>query len=276
MASNFENVDFYYCQPMSIAEDSFSPDLMKCDFFDEEIIESRRLELLTSGVLLDPVRYTRAKNTREWHRSMPPPQCLSPRDGATLAETQDTLFIATLLQRDPIAQNFIEYLHESAPNLRIYLPESSDRVDTTEFVVHKKIERSEILARFNSLYFDFRSALAAPGPSFMSFLIGNMVLRPNGSRGDDAFWKFVSGLKHPFTKESDPLLVELPLRWYPHSDKSLTDTSFFCALDGPTEAIIGYSCSPERTWLGRCGRAFVHFLCPKCFGMLFSSVSLMN
>ena len=277
MKSKLENADFYDRNDViRICERSFSPDFMKCDFFDPEVIEARRLELLSSGLLLHPQGDVHRNDIRDWQRNRPPSQCISPRDGSILEETRDTVFLAALLQRSKNTKSVLEYMHGGDSNLRAYVPEFSELIKEEEFRFQRKIPVSEILTLFISLYFDFRKALASTKPAGMSFLIGNMVLRPEDSTGDEAYWKFVGSLEHPFSKDGDPLSGEFPLQWHQSTGGSLSENSFFCPLDGPIQPITAYSFSPEWTWKARCGRAVKDYLCPKCFGQLDHTWALMN
>ena len=275
-----ENADFYQKHSIFFFQEHSNitpiPDLMRCDFFDYDEIELRRRELLSTKSPLSPIYHVDSMILPTWCKNIPEVECRAPRDGDQLKNTADYLFLASFLERDKDTNNVLEYIQRGNKDLWFYTLESSDVTSPPGFELQEIISYRQIEKILITRYLDTRRCLAGCNPSFMSFLIGNMVLRPENSKGDELFWKFVGELEHPFTKEGDPLINNLSFKKSSPYLEYHPNTSAVCPFDGRVTPIIGYSISPEKTWSGRCGRAFQLYLCPKCLGSIHYTLWLMN
>ena len=240
--------------------------------------KSLRLKALASMALLNPPDNAKSHDLDHWSSTLPDDSCLAPRDGQQVGKTRDFIFLAALLERSKEATGILQCADSGTKGSHIYLPETTNTELPDGFEIKQHLKVSTIRGLFRKGFYVFRAALSAKGKSGMTLFVGGVELRPAGSLGDAAFWKFASRLEHPFSKDGDPLLdrlYRLPLLSHP-ARKGSAKAPAICPLDGPVMPISGKAKSPGWTWRHLVGRGWEMALCPKCLGELAQTGFSMN
>ena len=224
-----------------------------------------RLKALADLSVLQPDARLKAGSLS---RQPPAPEASAPRDGEKLQDTRDMLFLASLMERShgstsvlqcaPLSGqagqgSWIYHLGEQAPQ---------------GYAIKQKLSARGIRRILRDSFYGFRKALGSKTTVAMTFSLGDVILRPAGSRGDKAFWEFVGRLYHPICKQGDGLLENLHTTPMVDFGPVVPSDLFICPLDGPVQAIGGKLTSPGWTWGSMVGREWRMALCPLCLGEL--------
>jgi hypothetical protein len=206
--------------------------------------------------------------------SLPGPESTSPRDGARLVKSDDSMFIASILQRSKGAKQIIEAMDHSGTWR--YFPDvagSAESVKARGMTIASRLNRSTVRSRFKETFLLFRSRLSSREAADHDFFIGGKLVRASDSAGDKALWKLGANLERPFTAQGDSLLEQLHdvsfFDWIPGgfmNAPTLKHGEVYCPLDGPVTPITAAEKTPAVSWEIMCGREWALYLCPKCLG----------
>jgi hypothetical protein len=214
-----------------------------------------------------------SKDILGFARSLPGQDCLAPRDGEPLHKTEDMLFLASLLSRS----DRMILQCSAAPNQGfIYFSDKQDLPDGS--LIKQRIAPKTVRARFREHFFRFRIGISSVEAACMNFSLGDQLIRKDKGRGTKVFWSWAAILRHPFSRQGDPLLSRLhTVDLFPSSPKKLPGSNqLFCPVDGWVTPVIGTARSPSWSWKMMCGREWKHHLCPQCLGSFLQRLGSMN
>ena len=196
---------------------------------------------------------------KRFHLAPPAEGTLSPRDGDSIKETSDVLFLAKLLE-EVHATGWAESWRDQNGGhcyMAITKPESPALKGHHQL---KLRTLRQILQEHG--YWGLRRLIALPD--------GHKIELPPSH-----------ALKHPIQDGSDPLLEEHLVQCF-HSWANATPPVIvpaghvLCPVCGPMAPIIATVSSPEVTWQMMCGRAYDYTCCSGCLGVLDSRLAAMN
>jgi hypothetical protein len=245
-------------------------------FRDKAVERARRLHALANLSLLNPDIAELPDGMEA--KAIPPDEQLAPEQGDRLCETNDHLFLATILNRSRNSDYILQCGPVGTTTEWIYLPEREVTAIPEGYTIKQRRSPQEIIRLFKECFYGFRMALAAPERSDMSFSIGGIDVRHAGSHGDQPFWNLAARIHHPFFKGNDPLLEGLCSRHFfefPET-RATGSTPFLCPIDGPVAAVEAKMTTPGWTWRQLCGREWHIALCPKCLGEFGETGFLIN
>ncbi|MFZ0615370.1 MAG: hypothetical protein WAN16_02845 [Chthoniobacterales bacterium] len=206
--------------------------------------------------------------------SLPGPESTSPRDGARLVKSDDSMFIASILQRSKGAKQIIEAMDHSGTWR--YFPDvagSAESVKARGMTIASRLNRSTVRSRFKETFLLFRSGLSSRETADHDFFIGGKLVRASDSSGDKTLWKLGARCERPFTEQEDSLVDQLHevvfFDWLPELTNQappLNRDQVYCPLDGPVVPIRAAVKTPSFSWEMMCGSEWALYLCPKCLG----------
>jgi hypothetical protein len=214
-----------------------------------------------------------SKDILGFARSLPGKDCLAPRDGESLQKTEDMLFLAALLSA---SGRMILQCSETTKQGFIYLQDEGDF--PTRLSIKQRIAPKTVRARFRDHFYRYRIALSSPEAACMTFSLGEREIRKEKGRGTKIFWDWAAGLRHPFSKEGDPLVSRLHKVSLLHSfdQEPPGPEHLLCPVDGWVLPVLGTAKSPSWSWKMMCGREWKHSLCPDCLGSFLQRLGSMN